>query len=144
MSIEVGDKLSGKISGITHFGAFVDLGEGKTGLVHISEVSNTYVKDINEVLTVGDAVDVKVMSIGNDGKIGLSIKRLQEMPEPRREERAPRKEYRKPVVQQQHSTQKKQNFDDLMSDFMKESEDRLLSLKRNTEGKRGGRGGRRS
>ncbi|MGX6962801.1 S1 domain-containing RNA-binding protein [Vagococcus xieshaowenii] len=153
MSIEVGGKVSGKVSGITNFGAFIDLGEGKTGLVHISEVSNNYVKDINEVLTVGDAVDVKVMSVGTDGKIGLSIRRLLEGAEgsnnetasrpPRkpREERAPRKEYRKPAVQ---TVAKKQNFDDLMSDFMKDSEDRLLSLKRNTEGKRGGRGGRRS
>lgn len=143
MSIEVGGKLSGKVSGITHFGAFIDLGEGKTGLVHISEVSNSYVKDINDVLSIGDTVEVKVMSVGDDGKIGLSIRRLQEDTAPKREERprAPRKEYRKPTVQ---SSQKKQSFDDLMSEFMKESEDRLLSLKRNTEGKRGGRGGRRN
>ncbi|HCT96338.1 S1 domain-containing RNA-binding protein [Vagococcus sp.] len=144
MSIEVGEKLSGKVSGITHFGAFIDLGEGKTGLVHISEVSNSFVKDINDVLKVGETVEVKVMSVGDDGKIGLSIRRLQEDAQPskpQREARAPRKEYRKPAV---HSAPKKQNFDDLMSDFMKDSEDRLLSLKRNTEGKRGGRGGRRN
>lgn len=153
MSIEVGGKVSGKVSGITNFGAFIDLGEGKTGLVHISEVSNNYVKDINEVLTVGDEVQVKVMSVGTDGKIGLSIRRLLEgaevsnneptnrAPRKPREDRGPRKEYRKPTAQ---PVAKKQNFDDLMSDFMKDSEDRLLSLKRNTEGKRGGRGGRRS
>ena len=56
MSIEVGAKLSGKVSGITDFGAFVDLGDKKTGLVHISEVSNTFVKDIHEILSVGDEV----------------------------------------------------------------------------------------
>lgn len=162
MSIEVGGKLAGKVSGITHFGAFIDLGEGKTGLVHISEVSNNYVKDINDVLKVGDAVDVKVMSIGDDGKIGLSIRRLlveegasaegssgasrpvkprSEERTPRKEYRTPRKEYRKTAVQ---PVAKEQTFDDLMSGFMKDSEDRLLSLKRNTEGKRGGRGGRRN
>ncbi|HIX69255.1 MAG TPA: S1 RNA-binding domain-containing protein, partial [Candidatus Enterococcus stercoravium] len=70
MAIEVGAKLQGKVSGITNFGAFVDLGSRKTGLVHISEVSDGYVKDINEVLKVGDEVTVLVTSVGNDGKIG--------------------------------------------------------------------------
>lgn len=145
MSIEVGAKISGKVSGITNFGAFIDLGEGKTGLVHISEVSNNYVKDINDVLKVGETVEVKVMSIGNDGKIGLSIRRVsEEVPEraPKKEFTRPqRKEYKKPVVQAAH---KKDDFDSLMSSFLKDSDDRLTSLKRNTEGKRGGRGGRRN
>ncbi|MEG2707976.1 MAG: S1 RNA-binding domain-containing protein, partial [Vagococcus sp.] len=95
MSIEVGVKLPGKVSGITNFGAFVDLGAGKTGLVHISEVSNSFVKDINEVLKVGDEVEVKVMSIGADGKIGLSIKRANEEERPERE-RAPKKDFKRP------------------------------------------------
>ncbi|MEG2644267.1 MAG: S1 RNA-binding domain-containing protein, partial [Enterococcus sp.] len=69
MSIEVGAKLQGKVSGITNFGAFIDLGEGKTGLVHISEISNGFVKDIHDVLTVGDEVTVKVTSVGDDGKV---------------------------------------------------------------------------
>ena len=88
MSIEVGAKLPGKVSGITNFGAFIDLGEGKTGLVHISEVSNGFVKDIHDVLTVGDEVTVKVTSVGDDGKIGLSIRKAQEPAEgqqPKRE-----------------------------------------------------------
>ncbi|HCM88815.1 MULTISPECIES: S1 domain-containing RNA-binding protein [Vagococcus] len=162
MSIEVGVKLPGKISGITNFGAFVDLGEGKTGLVHISEVSNSFVKDINDVLTVGDEVEVKVMSIGDDGKIGLSIKRTNEEERPVRE-RAPKKDFskrpssnynrsdrpersnsssygRKPAAQ----VPKKEGFDNLMSSFLKDSDERLSSIKSNTEGKRGGRGGRRS
>ncbi|MFZ2876495.1 MAG: S1 RNA-binding domain-containing protein, partial [Enterococcus aquimarinus] len=75
MSIEVGAKLKGKVSGITNFGAFIDLGAGKTGLVHISEVSNGFVKDINEVLKVKDEVTVVVTTVGNDGKIGLSIRK---------------------------------------------------------------------
>ena len=155
MSIEVGAKVSGKISGITNFGAFIDLGAGKTGLVHISEISNNYVKDINEVLTVGDEVEVKVMSVGNDGKIGLSIRRASEevvTEAPRREfprKEFPRKEFPKPQRKEfrKPSTQaapKKDDFDSLMSSFLKDSDDRLSSLKRNTEGKRGGRGGRRN
>ena len=63
MSIEVGAKLQGKVSGITNFGAFIDLGEGKTGLVHISEISNGFVKDIHDVLSVGDEVTVKVKNV---------------------------------------------------------------------------------
>ena len=75
MSIEVGNILPGKVTGITNFGAFVDLGNRKTGLVHISEVSNSYIKDIKDVLTVGDEVQVKVMEISGDGKVSLSIRR---------------------------------------------------------------------
>ncbi|MGO2082808.1 S1 domain-containing RNA-binding protein [Vagococcus sp.] len=148
MSIEVGVKLPGKVSGITNFGAFVDLGDGKTGLVHISEVSNSFVKDINDCLTVGDAVEVKVMSIGDDGKIGLSIKRANEEKQPERKREYKRTNFksdrgntsRKPAA----PAQKKETFDTLMSSFLKDSDDRLSSLRRNTEGKRGGRGGRRN
>ncbi len=90
MSIEVGAKLQGKVSGITNFGAFIDLGAGKTGLVHISEVSNGYVKDIHDVLSVGDEVTVKVISVNDDGKIGLSIRKAQEQPVESGEESRPK------------------------------------------------------
>ena len=73
MAVEIGTKVAGKVTGITKFGAFVELGDGKTGLVHISEVSDAYVKDIHDVLHVGEPVTVKVLSI-QDGKIGLSIR----------------------------------------------------------------------
>lgn len=122
MSIEVGAKLQGKVSGITNFGAFIDLGNGKTGLVHISEVSNGYVKDIHDVLTVGDEVTVKVTSVGNDGKIGLSIRQTQEQPVDAKP--APKKEF-KPRPPQKKSFNKpavggKDDFDNLMSSFLKE------------------------
>ncbi|EGP4810439.1 RNA-binding protein S1 [Enterococcus faecium] len=156
MSIEVGAKLQGKVSGITNFGAFIDLGAGKTGLVHISEVSNGYVKDIHDVLSVGDEVTVKVISVNDDGKIGLSIRKAQEQPVGSGEESRPKKfqqkdsrdnrnrpAQKKSFSRSQPSAQK-EDFDSLMSSFLKDSDDRLSSLKRNTEGKRGGRGGRRS
>ncbi|MGM0167826.1 S1 RNA-binding protein [Enterococcus sp. AZ135] len=150
MSIEVGAKLQGKVSGITNFGAFIDLGEGKTGLVHISEISNGFVKDIHDVLTVGDEVTVKVTSVGDDGKVGLSIRKAQDQPQSQPEKKPFKREFRdnnrpKPSGKgkpQQNSG--KQDFDSLMSSFLKDSDDRLSSIKRNTEGKRGGRGGRRS
>lgn len=141
MSIEVGAKVSGKVSGITNFGAFVDLGAGKTGLVHISEVSNTYVKDIHDVLSVGDEVTVKVTTVGDDGKIGLSIRKAQDKPE---ERERPKREFSRNAPKKPAPVSKKQDFDSLMSSFLKDSDDRLSSLKRNTEGKRGGRGGRRN
>ena len=78
MSIEVGSKVQGKVTGITNFGAFVELPDGKTGLVHISEVADNYVKDINEHLKVNDSVKVKVVSVAPGGKISLSIKKVQE------------------------------------------------------------------
>ena len=87
MELTVGAVLEGKIKSITNFGAFVALPENKTGMVHISEVANTYVSDIRAHLTEGQ--DVNVVVIGNEnGKINLSIKRLE--PKPQRENAAPR------------------------------------------------------
>ena len=87
MELTVGAILEGKVKSITNFGAFVALPENKTGMVHISEVANTYVSDIRAHLTEGQ--DVKVMVIGTEnGKINLSIKRLE--PKPQREGNAPR------------------------------------------------------
>src|SRR5574342_611109 len=92
MSIEVGSKLQGKVTGITNFGAFVELPEGSTGLVHISEVADNYVKDINDHLKVGDMVEVKVINVEKDGKIGLSIKKAVDRPQPERPVRPDRPE----------------------------------------------------
>lgn len=143
MSIEVGSKVEGKVTGIANFGAFIDLGNNKTGLVHISEVSDSYVENINEELEVGQTVTVKVLSIAPDGKIGLSIRKAQDKPaeEPTRS-KAPSRE-RQSSSNKRSSAPKKQDFDSLMSSFLKDSEDRLTSIKRNTESKRGGRGGRK-
>ena len=86
MELTVGAVLEGKVKTITNFGAFVTLDENKTGMVHISEVANTYVSDIRQHLTEGQ--DIKVMVIGLDGgKINLSIKRLDAKPQ---RENAPR------------------------------------------------------
>ena len=158
MSIEVGNILPGKITGITNFGAFVDLGNRKTGLVHISEVSNSYIKDIQDVLTVGDEVQVKVMEISGDGKVSLSIRRASADSSEEKVEEKPKFQksasrnqegqgFKKPYAaksapsfeKKSPSQAKVNDFDAMMSSFLKDSEDRLTSLKRNTEGKRGGR-----
>ncbi|WP_010285406.1 S1 domain-containing RNA-binding protein [Bacillus timonensis] len=140
MSIEVGSKVQGKVTGITNFGAFVELPEGSTGLVHISEVADNYVKDINEHLKVGDQVEVKVINVEKDGKIGLSIKKAKETQQPQRpRHNGPRNNNRN----DQRNHNKTESFEQKMNRFLKDSEDRLSSLKRNTESKRGGRGARR-
>lgn len=150
MSIEAGSKLTGKVTGITNFGAFVELPEGLTGLVHISEVADKYVKDINEHLKVGDMVEVKVINVEKDGKIGLSIKKAKDRPErSERPERGDRKEFRpnsnsgRPRHNRSTDYRPKENFEAKMARFLKDSEDRLSSLKRHTESKRGGRGAKR-
>ncbi len=94
MSVAVGDVVKGKVTGIQSFGAFVSLeGESTQGLIHISEVSNTYVKDVNEFLTVGQEVEVKVIKVDSEkNKISLSIRAL--MPAPEKPERKERRENR--------------------------------------------------
>lgn len=74
MALEVGSIVEGQVTGIARFGAFVELPEKKTGLVHISEIANEFVSDINDFLKVNDKVKVKVLSVDSNGKIALSIK----------------------------------------------------------------------
>ncbi len=141
MSIEVGSKVQGKVTGITNFGAFVELPDGKTGLVHISEVADNYVKDINEHLKVGDEVEVKVMNVEADGKIGLSIRKAK--PQAERPERPQRPRRDNNRSNERNDRQPKENFEQKMARFLKDSDERLTTLKRATESKRGGRGARR-
>ena len=153
MSIEVGSKVQGKVTGITNFGAFVELPDGKTGLVHISEVADNSVKDINEHLKVGDEVEVKVMNVEADGKIGLSIRKAKpqaERPErterpgrPDRPDRPQRPRRDNNRSNERNDRQPKENFEQKMARFLKDSDERLTTLKRATESKRGGRGARR-
>lgn len=156
MTIEVGTKLEGKVTGITHFGAFVDLSGGVTGLVHISEIADNYVKDVNDHLKIDDIVTVKVINVDKDGKIGLSIK--QAVDKPATEQRPPRGprpdrpsgrdggNSRYGHGNRDRGGRKSPSFasfEDKMSRFLKDSEERISSLKKNTESKRGGRGARR-
>jgi S1 RNA binding domain protein len=133
MSVEVGSKLHGKVTGITNFGAFVELPEGSTGLVHISEVADKYVKDINEHLKVGDEVEVKVINV-NEGKIGLSIKKAKENVSHSK---------KRSTSNNNNPKRRSESFESKMNRFLKDSEDRLASLKKHTESKRGGRGAKK-
>lgn len=124
MSVEVGNKVIGKVTGIKPFGAFVQLPGGKTGLVHISEVADKYVEDINDYLKVGEQIEVKVLTIGEDNKISLSIKKAQDKPKP------------KPRVK----TPSPEDFEKQLSGFLKDSEERMSTIKRQAESRRGGKG----
>lgn len=172
MAIEVGTKLEGKVTGITHFGAFVDLSGGVTGLVHISEIADNYVKDVNDHLKINDVVTVKVINVDKDGKIGLSIKQTVDKPaESSRPPRTPRPERsgsgggsgerfsggggssggggaggsynRERGGRSFKPAANKATFEDKVSRFLKDSEERISSIKKSTESKRGGRGAKR-
>ena len=149
MAIEVGSVLEGVVTGITNFGAFVELPEKKTGLVHISEVADEYVRDVHDFLEVGQKVQVKVLSIDESGKIGLSIKALK------KSEGAPA--HHAPHGFSHPSSRPaghggfrggrggrtNPSFEDKLSRFLKDSDERLTDLRRKTDSKRGGRGSRR-
>ena len=80
MEFGVGSVLEGKVTGITKFGAFVSLPEGKSGLVHISEIAYSYVNDVKDHLKEGQEVEVKVIGIDENGRINLSIKKAMDPP----------------------------------------------------------------
>lgn len=147
MSIEVGNILDGVVTGITKFGAFVELPEGKVGLVHISEVADVYVSDVNEFLKEKDKVKVKVLNVDDKGKIGLSIKKAQEKKveqEPKREQQprfSSRKAYSNDSFRQNNNSAA--SLEDKISKFFKESDEKQADLRRKTDSKRGGRGSRR-
>lgn len=138
MQLEVGSIVEGRVTGITAFGAFVALPGGKSGLVHISEVANTYVSDIHTFLTVGQTVQVKILSVSPEGKINLSIRQAQPGSTERRPPRAPRTEMKPaarpaaPAAPRRNEdayvprTSGDQSFEDKLKLFMQES-DRKIS-----------------
>ena len=137
MLLEVGNIVEGKVSGITNFGAFVQLPEGKTGLVHISEVSEEYVKDINTHLKESQTVKVKIISMDNNGKIALSIKKAM-APKPRvRSSRPADFDFGR-------NSNDSMSFEDRLSKFLKDSDERMQDLKKNAESKRRSGGPRKS
>ena len=138
MLLEVGKTVEGKVSGITPFGAFIDLGEGKTGLVHISEVALEYVKDINNHLKENDEVTVKVISIDSKGKISLSIKQaLLDKKKAEAKNRSSRPEdidwYKKAA-----DSDAPPSFEELMNKFKQSSDERMHDIKKGMDSKRGG------
>ncbi len=150
MQIEVGAILAGKVTGLTNFGAFVSLDANTTGMVHISEVSNTYVKDIKEFLSEGQEVKVKVLAAGNDGKISLSIKQAEPASAAQSSggaHRPARRNSSRPNVWQgqsgQHSSNEPQSFEDMMARFKQVSDDKFSDLRRSSDSRYSQAGSRR-
>lgn len=162
MQVEVGEIFEGKVTGITKFGAFVEFADGKTGMVHISEVASAFVKEIKDFVTEGQTVKVKVLNIADDGKIGLSMKRAEpeesrrqpalrpERPQRRpdfRRSSPPRQPAESPARPGDFEWQSKApaggSFEEMMSKFKQTSDEKISDLKRSTETKRGGFSSRR-
>ena len=156
MAIEVGNVFEGRVTGVKPFGAFVALPEGRVGMVHISEVSNEFVQDINTVLHDGDEVKVQVINIAPDGKVALSIKRLLPRPDrregghfggnggrggrPTREGGRAAARDAAPRVWQPKAPARTDNMsiEDMMSRFKSQSEEKMADLDHETNNRRGG------
>ena len=147
MEFTTGQILEGKVKTITNFGAFISLPEGRSGLVHISEIAYTYVNEVSDFLQVGQEVKVKVIGIDPNGRINLSIKKAQDAPAavprhsvpsgqsrpyaPRSDRRPPREPQGGPVTQ----TSGDATFEDKLKRFMQDSESKMSSSRQYSEKK---------
>ena len=135
MALEVGSVLEGKVTGITKFGAFVSLPEGKSGLVHISEIANSFVSDVNQFVQLGQTVKVRVLSVSPEGKINLSIKRaLEDAPRTERPNRVftPKAAPSRPTEEANPAERTQADgpgndvaFEERLKKFMQESDSRM-------------------
>ncbi len=146
----VGEIYEGKVTGLTSFGAFVKMSNGETGMVHISEVAATYVKDIAEHLSEGQEVKVKVLQINENNKISLSIKQtLAQPPKPqesqnRKPQSNPNRNSNRsnsPVSKTSGVSQAPMSFEDMMAKFKQESDEKMSVLKKSGDFKTGSRRG---
>lgn len=139
MELTVGSIVDGKVTGILKFGAFVSLPEGRSGLVHISEIAYTYVNEVSDFLKVGQEVRVKIIGIDESGRINLSIKKTQEPP-------ARQMPARKPGAPASAAAPKPAappSFEDKLKQFMQDSDSKLSGVKQYEKNsrRRGNRGG---
>lgn len=153
MDLAVGAIVEGKVTGITKFGAFVALPEGKSGMVHISEVASTFVNDIKDFLQEGQQVKVKIINIDQAGRINLSIKKAQPQEPRQQHERSERGGYapRQPRFQQRQGGAPRgraqqapkdpstMTFEDKLKAFMTDSESRQADVRHATDRKNGSR-----
>ena len=130
----MGAILAGKITGITKFGAFVTVAPGKSGLVHISEISNTYVNDVRSHLTEGQEVMVKIIGVDQSGRMNLSIKAAVSEPvsEPTR----------RPAQPRYQEAASEPSFEDKLKRFMQDSDSKISGMKQHPDKKGTRRRGR--
>lgn len=134
MDLEVGAIVEGVVTGLTKFGAFVSLPDNKSGMVHISEVSTEYVNDIKDHLSKDQQVKVKIISIGDDGKISLSIRRASEDSKPKTQ-KSQRNNRQQNVWQGQQTKNSGEamSFEDMMAKFKQDSEEKMSALKKSSD-----------
>ena len=139
MQVKEGEVIVGRISGLTDFGAFVDIGEGQKGMIHISEVSTTFVNKIEDFFKVGQEVKAVVLSVGEQGKISLSSKRAMQLEtendssadeENEKERRSERRSAPNVWTGPKQTQQTGGSFEDMMAQFKKQSEEKMADLKR--------------
>jgi S1 RNA binding domain protein len=142
MQAEIGKVYDGKVTGVLKFGAFVEMEDGVSGMVHISEVANTFVKDIHDFLHENDTVRVKVLGVNPQGKVSMSVKQAEERPE-KKQPRKPRDPQKPRVYEPKRSVpQSEMSFEDKLLHFKQASEEKICDLKRGSE-RRGGSRSRR-
>lgn len=137
---EIGSILQGTVTSVMPFGAFVDIGSKQSGLVHISELSDNYIKDINEFIKKGDKVTVKVINIDDKGKISLSMKQAAKPVKQteKKEKRGSVASARPDSFDWSGRSNEELSFEDRLSRFKRESEEKIRDSKRRMEGKRSG------
>jgi|LSQX01.3.fsa_nt_gb S1 RNA binding domain protein len=145
MLVEVGNIVDGKVSGITNFGAFIQLSDGKTGLVHISEIADEYVKDIKDHLAENQEVRVKVLST-DKGKISLSIKKAIDTKTAPKTHSGTASVKGGPPAEAEwgRGAATDLSFEDRLAKFMKDSDEKMHDLKKSFDSKRGGGGYRKT
>ena len=134
MELAVGSIYEGKVTGITKFGAFVQIAPGKSGMVHISEITNAYVSDINQHLSEGQEVKVKVLGIDSANRINLSIKKAVEP----QVEQSKGSNYQS-RIKQAAPKEEEDPFESKLKAFMQSSESRISDLKSHSDRRSGGR-----
>ena len=138
MSLEKGSIVDGKVTGVMPFGAFVSLPDNQSGLVHISEITKEYVKDINDHIKKGDEVKVKVIDIDKNGKINLSIRQAQIQEKKAKKQEKPAGPVRPADIDWFTKSDEDLSFEDKLSRFKKDADEKMLALKRSNESKRSG------
>lgn len=136
--VSVGEVFEGKVVSVMPFGAFVDLGKRKSGLIHISELSDEYVKDINECVKKGDVLKVKVLKIDENGKISLTAKKSALTAGEKRDVSDAKKASVRPAEVDFFNSDDNLSFEDKLSKFKTDSDENMRILKRNAASKRSG------
>lgn len=147
MALDIGSTVEGTIVKLTEYGAIVRLQGGKTGLIHVSEIADSFVRDVKDYFKEHDHVMVKVLNVNNKGRYELSTKQIEQPVQKLVSPRKQKKLIERPLEainlgpeQDSHYTETGNpigNFEERMTRFMRDSQERQLDLKRNIESKRG-------